>query len=170
MPSDITEARVSANGLEFAILEAGPSDGPLVLLLHGFPDTAWTWRHLLPDLGDAGYHAVAPFMRGYAPTGVPADGLYQTGALVRDAGSLHEALGGDENAVVVGHDWGASAAYGTAALSPERWRKVVTAAVPPFATLAAGFFSFAQLKRSWYMFFFQVSLAEIAVPMNDHAF
>ena len=73
----ITEGRVTANDVEFAYLEAG--SGPLALCLHGFPDSAWTWRHLLPALADAGFRAVAPFLRGYAPTAVPADGRYQTG-------------------------------------------------------------------------------------------
>ena len=98
---------VDANGLTFAYLEAGR--GPLALCLHGFPDSAHTWRHLLPALADAGYRAVAPFQRGYAPTEVPADGAYQTGALAADANALHEALGGDGDAVLIGHDWGATA-------------------------------------------------------------
>ena len=59
------------------------------------PRLAHTWRHLLPALADAGYHAVAPWMRGYAPTAIPADGRYQTGALATDACALHDALGGD---------------------------------------------------------------------------
>src|ERR1700730_10721104 len=101
---------VRANELEFALIEAG--SGPLVLCLHGFPDTAHTWRHLLPELAGAGYHAVAPWMRGYAPTGIPADGCYQTGALATDACALHDALGGDGRAVLIGHDWGAAAATG----------------------------------------------------------
>jgi len=62
---------VTANGLQFGVLEVG--SGPLALCLHGFPDSAHTWRYLLPALADAGFHAVAPFMRGYAPTGIPAD-------------------------------------------------------------------------------------------------
>ena len=78
----------------FAYLTTGGS-GPLALCLHGFPDTAHTWRHLAPRLAAAGYRAVAPFTRGYAPTAVPADGLYQTGALAADANALHDALGGD---------------------------------------------------------------------------
>ncbi len=79
---------ISANGLEFTYLIDGPSNGPLALCLHGFPDSAHTWRHLLPDLAEAGYRAVAPFMRGYAPTQIPADGIYQVGALAKDANSL----------------------------------------------------------------------------------
>ena len=77
--SDLTQGTVSANGVDFAYLSAGAADAPLALCLHGFPDTAWTWRHLLPLLAAAGYRAVAPFQRGYAPTSVPADGLYQSG-------------------------------------------------------------------------------------------
>jgi pimeloyl-ACP methyl ester carboxylesterase len=164
------EGMVTANGLRFAYLEEGPHDGPLVLCLHGFPDTAHTWRHLLPTLGEAGFHAVAPWTRGYAPTEVPADGRYQTGALAADACALHEALGGDDRAALVGHDWGAMTAYAAAAYQPERWRRAVTMAVPPFAAMAAGFMSYAQLKRSFYIFVFQSVLAEAAVATDDFAF
>ena len=158
---------ISANGVTFAYLEAGPAAGPLALCLHGFPDSAHTWRHLLPELGHQGYHAVAPFLRGYAPTEVPPDGRYQTGALVADAGALHEALGGDGRAVLIGHDWGAIAVYGAAAHQPDRWAKVVGMAVPPAGAMAAGFTSYDQLRRSWYMFFFQNPLADVVVPLND---
>ncbi len=164
------EGTVHANGLEFAYLADGPPDGPLALCLHGFPDTAHTWRHLLPDLADAGFHAVAPFMRGYAPTSIPDDGRYQTGALSRDANRLHEALGGGDDAVLVGHDWGALAAYGAVAHEPHRWRRVVTAAVPPTQSVMESFFTYDQLRRSWYTFFFQSPLAEAAVPIDGYAF
>src|ERR1700730_1394097 len=89
---------VPANGIELTTIEAGT--GPDALCLHGFPDSAQTWRHLLPELAEAGFHAVAPFMRGYAPSAIPADGCYRLGALVADAIALHEALGGDEQAVL----------------------------------------------------------------------
>jgi pimeloyl-ACP methyl ester carboxylesterase len=161
---------VNANSVEFSYLEAGPDDGPLALCLHGFPDSAHTWRYLLPALGDAGFHAVAPWMRGYAPTQVPADGRYQTGALAADACALHEVLGGDERAVLIGHDWGAAAATGAAVHEPGRWRRVVTMAVPPLAAVASSFFTYAQLKRSFYIFVFQTPLAETAVSLDDHAF
>jgi len=163
-------ARVTAQGVDFAYLTDGPDDGPLALCLHGFPDTAHTWRHLLPRLADAGFHAVAPFLRGYAPTSVPADGRYDTGTLALDACALHQALGGDGDAVIIGHDWGAFATYGAAAFQPDRWRRVVTAAVAPQASMADGFFTFDQLRRSWYVFFFQTPLAEYAVSLDDHAF
>ncbi|CAN5678935.1 alpha/beta hydrolase [soil metagenome] len=161
----ITEGQVEANGLTFGYLTEG--DGPLALLLHGFPDTAWGWRHLIPELAGAGYRVVAPFLRGYAPTQVPADGLYQSGAVAADAIALHAALGGDARAVLIGHDWGAMASYPAAAHAPELWSKVVVAAVPPLTTVANAFFSYDQLRRSWYMFFFQSPLADMAVPMDD---
>ena len=164
----ITEGRITANDVEFAYLEAG--DGPLALCLHGFPDSAWTYRHLLPALADAGFRAVAPFMRGYAPTAVPSDGRYQTAALGLDACALHEALGGGGDAVLIGHDWGAMGAYIAANHEPERWARVVTMAVPPAGAVAGGFMSYAQLKKSWYMFFFQHGLADVVVGMGDLAF
>jgi pimeloyl-ACP methyl ester carboxylesterase len=154
---------VKANGLEFGYLSAGPSDGPLALCLHGFPDSAHTWRHLLPVLAGAGFHVVAPFMRGYAPTPVPADGAYQTGALAADANALHEALGGGPDAVLIGHDWGAAAVYGAAALAPERWRRVVAMAVPPLESMLSAFLDYEQLRRSFYIFLFQTPLAEMAL-------
>ena len=98
---------MEANGLEFAYLEDGPPDGPLALCLHGFPDSAHTWRHLLPALGGAGYHAVAPFMRGYAPTAMPADGRYQTGALAPTPTPCTRPWAATGEAVLIGHDWGA---------------------------------------------------------------
>src|SRR5664280_1525226 len=161
---------VSANGLEFGYLSDGPEDGPLALCLHGFPDTAHTWRHLLPELAGAGYHAVAPFLRGYAPTAVPADGRYDTGTLALDACALHEVLGGGTDAVIIGHDWGALLTYPAAAYEPDRWAKVVTMAVPPARSMGYGFFAYQQLRRSWYIFFFQSPLAEFAISMDDHAF
>lgn len=157
-------------GTAFSYLEAGPAEGPLALCLHGFPDTANTWRHLLPALAGAGYHAVAPWMRGYAPSAVPADGNYQVGALATDAIALHRALGGGDDAVLVGHDWGAYASYGAASLEPDRWRRVITMAAPPVAASAASFFTYAQLKRSFYVFLFQLPLAEVALAVDDLAF
>jgi pimeloyl-ACP methyl ester carboxylesterase len=169
-PNDGPVRTVGARELEFAYLEDGPADGPLALCLHGFPDTAHTWRHLLPTLADAGYHAVAPFLRGYAPTAVPTDGRYDTGTLALDACALHEALGGDGRAVIVGHDWGALLTYLAAAHEPDRWSKVVALAVPPPASMGLGFFDYDQLRRSWYVFVFQTPLAEFAVGQNDLAF
>jgi pimeloyl-ACP methyl ester carboxylesterase len=166
----VRSATVRANGLVFGVLEAG--SGPLALCLHGFPDTADTWRHLLPALAGAGFHAVAPFMRGYAPTAVPADGAYHLGALVADAVALHEILGGDEDAVLIGHDWGAEAAYGAAAFAPGRWRRLVTLAVPPAALDGVLFNDYDQLKRFFYLFMFRdpAGFAEAVVARDEMAY
>ncbi len=161
---------MSANGVEFAYLCEGPADGPLALCLHGFPDTAHTWRYLLPRLADTGYHAVAPYLRGYSPSSIPGDGRYDQGTLALDACALHEALGGTDDAVLIGHDWGALAAYGALAYQPGRWRKGVTAAVAPIASTGDRFFSFDQLQRSWYVFLFQLPFAEYAVARDGYAF
>jgi pimeloyl-ACP methyl ester carboxylesterase len=150
---EIKASTIWANGLEFGLLEAG--GGPLALCLHGFPDTAHTWRYLLPELAAAGFRAVAPFMRGYAPTAVPDDGCYGIGALASDAGALHEVLGSDEHAILIGHDWGAEAAYAAAALAPDRWRRLVTLAVPPAALDPVLFSDYEQLKRFFYIFLFR---------------
>ena len=118
---------VRANGIELAYLSEG--SGPLVVLLHGFPDTAHTWDRTMSALAQAGFRAVAPFMRGYAPSEIPANGDYEVDTLGRDVLGLIEALG-EKNAIVVGHDWGAAAAFSAAALGPERLRMLVTMAIP----------------------------------------
>jgi pimeloyl-ACP methyl ester carboxylesterase len=165
----IEQDNTTANGLDIGFLSCG-TDGPLALLLHGFPDSAHTWRHLLPVLADAGYRAVAPWLRGYSPTALDAEGRYQNGACVMDAIGLHEVLGGDGDAVIVGHDWGARIATGAAVLEPDRWKKLVTMSVPPAGAVAGAFFTYAQLQRSWYMFFFQHPLSDMVVGMNDLEF
>ena len=164
---------VVANGVTFGYLSTGAGDEsrPLALCLHGFPDTANGWRHLLPALANAGYRAIAPFQRGYAPTEVPSDGCYQSGALGVDANALHAALGGNGDAVIIGHDWGAAGTHAAAAIEPARWRRVVTMAVPPGNALAVGFLTnLDQIQKSWYMFFFQHGLSDIVVAANDLAF
>lgn len=100
-----------------------------MLLVHGFPDTAHTWDRALVALAEAGYRAVAPFTRGYFPTEIPSPPAYDADTLGKDLVGLVSALGAD-TAIVVGHDWGASAAYAAAALAPERVRLLVTFAIP----------------------------------------
>jgi pimeloyl-ACP methyl ester carboxylesterase len=163
-----SQGTIRANDVDFAYLEMG--SGPLALCLHGFPDSPHGWRHQLPALAEAGYRAVAPWMRGYAPTSVPADGCYQQGALAADANALHDALGGDADAVLIGHDWGATAVYPAVNHEPDRWRAAVAMAVPHPAAMAAMILDYEQLKRSFYMFVFQHPLAEAIVAQDDLAF
>jgi pimeloyl-ACP methyl ester carboxylesterase len=151
----------------FEALEAGA--GPLVLCLHGFPDQPRSFRHQMPVLAAAGFHVVAPWMRGYAPTSTPADGRFDAMALGEDVGALVEALGHD-HAIVFGHDWGAVATYFGALQFPARVRKIVTAAVPYGPHFFRAFVtSYAQQRRSWYMFFFQHALADVALAHDDFA-
>jgi pimeloyl-ACP methyl ester carboxylesterase len=164
------ESALLANGVTFAVLEDGPEDGRLALCLHGFPDSAWTWRHLLPLLAGAGYRAVAPFLRGYAPTQTPRGASYTVGDLADDVCALHDALGGGSQATLIGHDWGAAAAYGAVERSRERWSALVTMAVPPTGSLAIDLISWAQMKRSWYSYLFQLPVAEALVAADDLAF
>src|SRR5271168_872361 len=122
---------VDANGLRFAYLEEGT--GPLVLLLHGFPDTAHSWDDLRPRIAAKGYRAVSPFMRGYHPSAIPDRDTDQE-TLARDPLALIEALGA-RDAIIIGHDWGALAAYGAAGLGPDRVTKAFAIGIPHPATL-----------------------------------
>ena len=159
---------VKANGLDFHYLEAGK--GPLALCLHGFPDSPYTYRYLLPELENAGYRAVAPFMRGYAPTSVAANGDYSTKTLAADVNALHTALGGGGDAVLIAHDWGAVAAFGALAEEEKNWRRSVIEAVPPLAVFGEIAFSYEQIKRSFYFWFFQMVVSDGIVPAGDLAF
>ncbi|HEY7930953.1 MAG TPA: alpha/beta hydrolase [Acidimicrobiales bacterium] len=149
---------------------SGPDDGPLALCLHGFPDTPYTFRFVRAALEERGYRVAAPWLRGYAPSSTSRDGDYSLSALVDDANALHDALGGDERAVVIGHDWGAAIAYGACARAPEKWRRAVCIAVPPRALFASALFRFEQARRSWYVWFFQSPFAESVVAANDFEF
>lgn len=169
MDSEIQLHQIHANGIDFSYLACG--SGPIALCVHGFPDSAHTWRYLMPELVRAGFKAIAPFTRGYAPTSIAPDDCYQTGARAADINALHEALGGDENAVLIGHDWGASTVMTAAANAPHRWKRVVAMSVPPVSILRKALTgNHAQIKSSWYMFYFQSALAEIAIEANDYQF
>jgi len=121
--------RAEVDGVGLAYLEEGA--GTLVLLLHGFPDTARSWERTLGFLADRNFRAVALFQRGYFPSDIPADGDYSIRRLAEDALQLIERLGATK-AVVIGHDWGALAAYAAAALQPAKVAGIVTLAIPPF--------------------------------------
>jgi len=121
---------VTVDGLELHLAEAGPADGPTVLLLHGFPECWYSWRHQLTALAAEGFHVVAPDQRGYARSGAPdAVEDYTLLHLVGDALGVLDAVGA-ERAVVVGHDWGAPVAWHTALLRPDRVQGVVALSVP----------------------------------------
>jgi pimeloyl-ACP methyl ester carboxylesterase len=149
--------RVDANGLTFECLHSGEGDR-LALCLHGFPDNAGSMAPVMWRLADEGFTAVAPFMRGYAPTDPAPDGDYSARALGRDAVALAEELAAafdTDDAVLVGHDWGAAAAYAADRADSDAFSKLVAMAVPP------GFNALLpkhrrQFLRSWYMWLFQL--------------
>ena len=126
---------VQAPGVDLRALTWGPQDAPIALCLHGFPDTAYGWRKLAPRLAESGWRVIAPFMRGYAPSSIPSDGSYHIGALMDDALRVRSAAGGTPHDVVVGHDWGAMAATGLAAMAGSPFARAVIMSVPPAAAL-----------------------------------
>jgi pimeloyl-ACP methyl ester carboxylesterase len=141
---------IEVNGQPLAYLELG--EGPLVVCLHGFPDSAYSYELMLPVLAAAGYRAVAPFLRGYYPSGLAVDNDYSIPAVAGDVLGLITALG-EERASVIGHDWGGFSAYTAANIAPERIDKLVVMAVPH---MRQGNTSLAQLKKSWYVMLFQL--------------
>jgi pimeloyl-ACP methyl ester carboxylesterase len=153
------EIRIDLPAVSLSALTWGPESGKLAVLLHGFPDTAHTWRHLGPELAGAGWRVVAPFTRGYAPSAVPADRSGHVAALMADAIGVHRALGGGGDAVLVGHDWGAITANALAAHEDSPFARVVAMSVPPFPSLRSARALRVlprQLRNSWYIGFNQL--------------
>jgi pimeloyl-ACP methyl ester carboxylesterase len=125
---DISNRIVEANSITHQIAEAGT--GPLVILCHGFPESWYSWRHQIKALAEAGYHAVAPDMRGYGRTGNPKDiDQYTLFDLVGDMTGIVNLLGYKE-AAIVGHDWGATVAWHAALLRPDIFRAIGALSVP----------------------------------------
>jgi len=126
--SSITQRRIATNGIELNIAEQG--EGPLILLLHGFPESWYSWRHQFEPLANAGYHVVAPDMRGYGKSDKPQDiTAYNQIEVMRDIIGLIPALG-YETAIVIGHDWGAPTAWGCALNYPDQVSAVGALSVP----------------------------------------
>jgi pimeloyl-ACP methyl ester carboxylesterase len=126
--TELTHRFVETNGIRMHLAEQGT--GPLVVLCHGFPESWYSWRHQLRALAEAGFHAVAPDMRGYGQTDQPdAIDQYTLLHLVGDMVGLLDALG-EQQAVIAGHDWGAPVAWHAALLRPDRFRRVIGLSVP----------------------------------------
>lgn len=147
---------LTVSGLEFTALDAGEPSDPVVICLHGFPDSRNTFRHQIEPLVAASHRVVVPTLRGYEPSSQPADGDYSLIALADDVIGWLDQIG-VERAHLVGHDWGAAIVYVTAALHPERIITATAMAVPPLARIPAAVRRVPrQLLRSWYMTFFQL--------------
>ncbi|TYL45399.1 alpha/beta fold hydrolase [Nocardioides sp. BGMRC 2183] len=146
------------DGFVFDVLDDGPIDGEPIVLLHGFPERATSWRLVAPLLHEEGYRTLALDQRGYSPGARPRRRRdYQLPTLAGDVVALiDQAIGAEGSAHVVGHDWGAAAAWTVAGLHPDRVRTLTAVSVPhPRAFLRAGRHS-TQLLRSWYMLAFQL--------------
>jgi epoxide hydrolase 4 len=156
-------------GVRLHYVEAGA--GPLVVLLHGFPEFWYSWRHQIGPLADAGFHVVAPDMRGYNLSSKPAGWRsYDTPLLAQDIAGLVGSFG-VERAHVVGHDWGAAVAYATAMYHPQVVERLAILNVPHTERMLAGFRTLRQLRKSWYMFFFQIpALPEWLLAREDFSF
>jgi pimeloyl-ACP methyl ester carboxylesterase len=167
---DFNRGTVRVNNLTFTYLTEG--DGPLALCVHGFPDSPYSYRYLLPALAEAGYRAVAPFNRGFAPTELPDDRHHiHSSMMVNDQIALHEALGGDSDAILIAHDWGAVGAWGAAGKEPDRWRRCVVLNIPPFAIFGENIVKYDQIKRSFYFWYFQMQrVCEDVISADNFAF
>jgi len=163
-----THREVTANGARFHLAEHGPADGPLVLLLHGFPEFWWSWRHQLTALGDAGMRVVAPDLRGYGGSDKPPRG-YDAYTLSSDVAGMIRALGAAD-AHLVGHDWGGLLAWAVATLHPSIVRTLTVVDMPhPVRLREALLRDPAQIKASSYIGFFQLPKAPEAKLLRDDA-
>ncbi|MBS1690819.1 MAG: alpha/beta hydrolase [Actinobacteria bacterium] len=174
-PATVQRIHVDTPAGRLHALTWGPSDAPIALCLHGFPDSAHGWRKVAPILADAGWRVVAPFMRGYAPSSVPSDSSYHIGALMDDALRVLAAVGPTGRDVLVGHDWGAMTGAGLAALPDSPFSSAVLMSVPPSRACwprrgtglrrSLPVLLPPQLLRFWYLVFFQLPwLPERFVP------
>lgn len=155
------QLRVMSPAVDLQVLTWGDPGDPVAILLHGFPDSAWTWERVAPVLAEQGWYVIAPFTRGYAPSSLAYDDDYSLGSLLSDVVAIYRAVDGDGRAVIVGHDWGGAIASAMASAHPEMFSRAVLVAIPPLAAIRGltrrGCLRSAlpvlvrQLPRSWYM-------------------
>ena len=154
----VIQRYAQVNGVTLRVTESGPPDGPVVVLAHGFPELAFSWRHQIPALAAAGYRVLAPDQRGYGGSSRPsAVAAYDIAALTADLVGLLDDVG-TERAAVVGHDWGAVVAWSTALLHPDRVAAVAGLSVPPVPRpLTAPTVAFRRLfgDHFFYILYFQ---------------
>jgi len=159
---------VQANGVRFAYLEQG--SGPLVMFMHGFPDNAWSYRKQMQVFADAGYRAVSPFLRGYAPTEIPADGVFDPIALGKDLEALIAALSDDGQARVVGMDWGGTSTLQVLATAPSAIKAAVVMNTAHPITFSSIRRDPEAVRSIFHFYFFQMPAAETAVNIEGLPF
>ena len=168
MTAEIRVRQVATNGIHLSVAEAGPEDGPLVVLLHGFPEHWYGWRHQIDPLAQAGYRVIVPDQRGYGASDKPRGvGSYRLDLLVDDVVGLVAAVGRDQ-ARIVGHDWGGIVAWAAIERHPDRFTRAVILNAPHPAVLQQALRKdFGQIRRSWYVFAFQIpGLPEFLLRRN----
>ena len=144
-------------------------EGSPLLLLHGFPDCAENYQHQLEFFSSHGYQVIAPYLPGYHPEDKELD-TYQSLRIAEEIIEFTKSVT-DKKISLFGHDWGASIAYGIAGLEPDLVNKMITVSVPHGISVGASFLSDGdQQRKSWYMFFFQLPIADLAVANNDFNF
>lgn len=160
---------ITTSDMVIPAMRCGES-GPVVLCLHGFPDTHRTFRHLLPQLAKAGFRAIAPTMPGYHPRCLHSNGRYRLSDLVKTTATMIDALDADR-IVLLGHDWGAAVGYCLAVAAPERLSGLITVAVPYPGGIKRALLRYPeQLQSSWYMGFFQFRrIADVRVEADNWA-
>ncbi len=168
---ELAHGYAQVGGVRLHYVEAGPSDGPLVLLLHGFPEFWYAWRSQLPALAGAGLHVVAPDLRGYNLSDKPRGRrAYRTDALADDIAGLIAHFGAG-SAGVVGHDWGGGVAYATAMRHPEAVRRLAILNMAHPARMLAALRTARQLRKSWYVFLYLLPvLPERLLAREDFSF
>ena len=166
----VEHAQILVNGINLHVITAGPKDGPMVILLHGFPEFWRGWRHQIPALAEAGFRVVVPDQRGYnlsdKPKGIAA---YNLDELAADVIGLMDHVG-KEKVFLVGHDWGGAVAWWTANKFPERLKRLVILNVPHHRVMNHNLRTNPiQKRRSWYMRFFQIPwIPEISLRTFNH--
>jgi pimeloyl-ACP methyl ester carboxylesterase len=159
---------VQANGVRFAYLEQG--NGPLVMFMHGFPDNAWSYRKQLQVFADAGYRVVSPFLRGYAPTEIPADGIFDPIALGKDLEALIAALSDDGQARVVGMDWGGTSTLQVLATAPSAIKAAVVMNTAHPITFSSIRRDPDAVRSIFHFYYFQMPGADSAVNIEGLPF
>lgn len=167
--SSIEHLEFESGPLRFSALAQGT--GPIVLLLHGFPDNAGSYRLQMPALASSGYRAVSVHLRGYEPGSIPSDADYSDDAIASDLVAIIDQLDA-ERVHLVGHDWGAIKSYAAASQFASRFKSLTTMAVPHIGRFLANMPSYPrQLRLSWYVFFFQLrGISDHVVKRADYRF
>jgi epoxide hydrolase 4 len=169
MPLDVQHRWVAVNGVRVHLVEAGT--GPLVVLLHGFPEFWYAWRYQIPALVEAGYRVVAPDLRGYNLSAKPGGVFsYTIEKLTRDVAELIRSFGQGPAALVAGHDWGGVITWFLPLHHPRCLKRLAVLNAPHPARFSVELRRLNQLRRSWYILFFQIPwLPELLIHWRGHA-